>query len=228
MAITQTTQVPPPASPPPPATARRRRRFTVDEYHRMAEAGILREDERLELLGGDILEMSPAGDRHVEAVNRCGRAYAALWAAGRLTISTQNPVRLSDHDEPLPDVALVPPTVLGAPRLGEILLAVEVSDSSVADDRRDKVPLYARAGIPETWLLNVLKGELEVYREPGPDGYGRTYTLQPAQQVACEAFPDVVLRVADLLPPPGMERFIEREAVRERAADRTRGREPER
>jgi Uma2 family endonuclease len=212
---------------PPEATTRRRRRFTADEYHRMAEAGILREDERVELLDGDVVEMSPVGDRHVEAVTRCGEAYAGAWAAGRLRISTQNPVRLGDHDEPQPDLALVPRGIVGAPRLGEILLAVEVADTSVADDREDKVPLYARAGIPETWILNVRDGVLEVYREPGPEGYARTYTLRPDRQVACEAFPDVVLRVADLLPPPGMQRFAEREQPRERAPDRGRERDPE-
>ena len=231
MAITQTPQVPPPAAPPlPPAPPRRRRRFTVDEYHRMAEAGILREDERVELLDGDVVEMSPAGDRHIEAVNRCAEAFAALLVARRVRFSTQNPARLGDHDEPQPDFALVRPGAVGAPRRGELLLAVEVSDSSVADDRRDKVPLYARAGVPETWLLNVQKGELQVHREPAPAGYGRIFTLRPEQQVACEAFPDVVLQVADLLPPPGMERFIERELVPERAPDRgrERGRELER
>ena len=211
------------------AATRRRRRFTVDEYHRMAEAGILREDERVELLAGDVVEMSPVGDRHIEGVNRCQEAFAGLVVARRARVSTQNPARLGPHDEPQPDVALVPREVLGAPRLGEVLLAIEVADSSVDDDRATKVPLYARSGIPETWLLNVLDGELEVYREPGPDGYGRTFTLRPDRQVACEAFPDVVLQVADLLPPPGMERFIERESTRERAADRAReqGRELE-
>src|SRR5215211_6268108 len=126
---------------PPTASTRRRRRFTVDEYHRMAEAGILREDERVELLDGDVVEMSPVGDSHVEAVNRCGEAFAGLVVARRARLSTQNPARLGEHNEPLPDVALVPRAVLGAPRLGEILLAVEVADSSVDDDRRAKVPL---------------------------------------------------------------------------------------
>ena len=96
--------------------------------------------------------------------------------ARRARISTQNPARLGDHNEPQPDVALVPRAVLGAPRLGEILLAVEGADSSVEDDRAIKVPLYARAGVPETWLLNVRGGVLEVYREPGPAGYARTST----------------------------------------------------
>jgi Uma2 family endonuclease len=228
MATTQATQTPPTS---PAAPARRRRRFTVDEYHRMAEAGILREDERVELLDGDVVEMSPVGDPHIAAVNRCTRRFT-LALGERAWVSPQNPVRLDRHNEPEPDLALAPPDVEGAPRLGEILLAIEVSDTSVEDDRALKVPLYARAGIPETWLLNVRDGQLEVYREPGPAGYARTYTLQPDRQVACEAFPDVVLRVADLLPPPGLERWRDRDSERaqERAADRAReqGREPER
>jgi Uma2 family endonuclease len=228
MGTTHTTEATPTATPT--AASRRRRRFTADEYHRMAEVGILREDERLELLDGDILEMSPAGDRHVEAVSRCEEAFAPLLAARRVRFSTQNPARLGPRDEPQPDFALVRPGALGAPRRGELLLAVEVADTAAADDRTAKVPLYARAGIPETWLLDVAAGALEVYRGPRAAGYARTYTLRPEQQVAAAAFPDVVLRVADLLPPPGLERSLERARPQERAPDRgrERGREPER
>jgi Uma2 family endonuclease len=129
-------------------------------------------------------------------------------------------VRLDRHNEPQPGLALARPGVEAAPRPGEILLAIEVADTSVEDDRAVKVPLYARAGIPETWLLNVRDGALEVYREPGPAGYARTATYQPDQRVAAEAFPDVVLRVADLLPPPDLER--RRGRGPERAADRAR------
>jgi Uma2 family endonuclease len=222
MATTHTTEATPTATPA--ATTRRRRRFTADEYHRMGEAGILREDERVELLDGDVVEMSPVGDPHVAAVTRCGRAFAPAWVAGRLTLHTQDPVRLDRHNEPQPDLAIARPGVEAAPRPGEILLAIEVADTSLADDRARKVPLYARAGVPETWLLNVVDGELEVYREPGPDGYARTYTLRPERQVAPEAFPDLVLRVADLLPPPGIERFAERGRPQERAPDRSRER----
>jgi Uma2 family endonuclease len=227
MATTPTTEATPTAMPT--ATTRRRRRFTVDEYHRMAEAGILREDERVELLDGDVVEMSPTGDRHVEALNRCNRHFT-IGLGDRAVVSPQNPVRLDRHSEPQPDLAIARPGVVGAPRLGEILLAIEIADSSVDDDRKAKVPVYARAGVPETWLLNVVDGELEVYREPGPAGYARTSTLRPERQVACEAFPDLVLRVADLLPPPGMERFMERESVPERGAERApeQGRELER
>jgi Uma2 family endonuclease len=222
MATTPVTQAIPTAAPP--ELTRRRRRFTVEEYHRMAEAGVLGEDEPVELLDGDVVEMSPVGDPHVAAVTRCGRAFAPAWVAGRLTLHTQDPVRLDRHTEPQPDIALAPPGVEAAPRPGEILLAIEVADTSAADDRARKVPLYARAGVPEVWLLDVLARTLEVHREPGPAGYARTFTLRPERQVACEAFPDVVLRVADLLPPPGMERFAQREPARERAADRARER----
>jgi Uma2 family endonuclease len=97
---------------------------------------------------------------------------------------------------------------------------VEVADTSVADDRVDKVPLYARAGVPETWLLNVRDRALEVHREPGPAGYAQTHTYQPNQRVAAAAFPELVLRVADLLPPPDLERW------RERGSERPRGPDP--
>ncbi len=212
MAITQAT---------PTATTRARRRFTADEYLRMGAAGILGADERVELLDGDVVEMSPVGDPHVAGVNRCNR-HLTIALGDRAVVNIQNPVRLDRYNEPEPDIALAPPGVEGAPRLGEILLAVEVADSSVEDDRAVKVALYARAGIPETWLLNVRDRELEVHREPGPDGYARTSTYQPEQQVACEAFPDVVLRVADLLPPPGLERR------RDQALERSAGRAQER
>jgi Uma2 family endonuclease len=183
------------------ATAPALYRFTVDEYHRMGAAGVFAEDARVELIDGQIVEMSPVGDAHVEAVNRCNRRFT-IGLGDRAVVSPQNPVRLDRHNEPQPDLAVARPEVVGAPRLGEILLAVEVADTSLEYDRGTKVPLYARAGIPETWLLNVRDGVLEVYRAPGPAGYARTATYQPNQRIAPEAFPDLVLRVADLLPPP--------------------------
>src|SRR5262245_1223716 len=106
MATTHTTEATPTATPA--ATTRRRRRFTVDEYHRMAEAGSLHEDERVELLDGDVLEMSPVGDPHVEAVNRCTRRFI-LALGERAVVSPQNPVRLDPHNEPQPDVAVARP-----------------------------------------------------------------------------------------------------------------------
>ena len=205
MAITQAPQA---TAPPAPALTRRRRRFTVDEYHRMAEAGILREDERVELLDGDVVEMSPVGDPHIAAVNRCSRRFT-LALGERAWVQP-----------PEPGAARPPQRARAGPRpgaaggggrareLGEILLAIEVADTTAADDRARKVPLYARAGVPEVWLLDVVERTLEVYREPGPQGTPGRSPGRRSSQVACEAFPDVVLQVADLLPPPGMERFV--------------------
>jgi Uma2 family endonuclease len=188
------------------ATAPALYRFTVDEYHRMGAAGVLPEEARVELIDGQLVEMSPVGDPHVVAVTRCGRAFAPAWVAGRLTLHTQDPLRLDRHNEPQPDLALARPGVEAAPRPGEVLLAIEVADTSLEYDRAVKVPLYARAGIPETWVLNVRDRALEVYREPGPAGYARTATYQPNQRVAAVAFPDLVLRVVNLLPPAQEER----------------------
>ena len=178
-----------------------RRRFTVDEYLRMAEAGILTEDDRVELIDGEIVEMSPIGDRHVEAVNRCNRAFAPALAAGRLITSVQNPVRLDGYNDPQPDVALVRPGVRGAPRAEDVLLVIEVADSSLGFDRRTKLPLYARAGIAEAWLLDLEGDALEVHREPGPDGYALVRRCRRGLRVAPAALPDIAVAVEDLLPP---------------------------
>ena len=181
-----------------------RRRFTVEEYLRMAAAGILTEDDRVELIDGQIVTMSPIGDRHVEAVNRCTEAFAAVVVARRARLSTQNPLRLDGYNDPQPDVAVVRPGVLGAPRSGDVLLVIEVAESSLTYDRRTKLPLYARAGIGETWLLDLEGDALEVHREPGPDGYALVRRCRRGVRVAPVALPDVEVAVEDLLPPPDM------------------------
>ena len=181
-----------------------RRRFTVDEYLRMPGAGILTEDDLVELIDGVVVEMSPIGDRHVEAVNRCAEAFAALVVARRARLSTQNPVRLDGYNDPQPDVALVRPGVIGAPRSGDVLLVIEVAESSLTYDRRTKLPLYARAGIEEAWLLDLEGDALEVHREPGPDGYALVRRCRRGVRMARVVLPDVEVAVDDLLPPGGM------------------------
>jgi Uma2 family endonuclease len=176
------------------------RRFTVDEYLEMAKAGILTEDDRVELIDGQIIEMSPIGDPHVEAVNRCLRAFLLPAAAGRLLPSAQNPVRVDRYNDPQPDVVLVPPGLRGAPRVADALLVIEVADSSLSYDRRIKLPLYARAGIREAWLLDLQGEALEVHREPGPEGYALIRRCRRGERVAPVAFPDPDLAVDDLLP----------------------------
>jgi Uma2 family endonuclease len=201
-------------------------RFTVDEYYRMAEVGILRPEARVELLDGEVVDMSPINPPHASTVERV-RDLLAGRTAERAQVRSQNPVRLGDHSEPQPDLAVVRPRAdyyaAGHPEPEDVLLLVEVADSTLGEDRRRKLPLYARAGVAEVWLLDLQARRLEVYRAPGPAGYARAPTYQPQQRVAPEAFPDVILRVAELLPPTAPDRDRAPEPPG-RAADRARER----
>ena len=180
-------------------------RFTVDEYLKMGEAGILTEDDRVELIDGEIIQMSPISNRHVEAVNLCAQEFAPAAAARRVKISVQNPVRVDAHNVPQPDVVLVRPGTRGAPRPADVLLVIEVAITSLGFDRRTKLPLYARAGIPETWLLDVDGDGLEAHQEPGPDGYALIRRYRRGQRLAPQALPDVEVAVDGLLPPPDLQ-----------------------
>ena len=146
-----------------------RRRFTVDEYHRMAEAGILGEDDRVELIEGEIVYMSPIGGRHIACVNDLNGLLVPREGEGAI-VSIQNPVRLGDHVEPEPDV-----TVLRwregyrageMPTAADVLLLIEVADSSLNYDRQVKLRLYARALIPEVWIVNLQDRSIELYTGP--------------------------------------------------------------
>jgi len=167
------------------AVALDRRKFTADEFERMAEAGILGENERVELLDGEIVAMNPIGPNHAWRVNDLADAFAPL--RDRVIIAVQNPVRVHEHWVPQPDIALI---ARGAargrhPRPEDILLVVEVAASSLAVDRDVKTPQYGIAGIPETWILDVDAERLLVHREPSPIGYalvriyGRGDIVQP-------------------------------------------------
>jgi Uma2 family endonuclease len=178
------------------------RRFTVEEYHRMAQAGILSEDDRVELIEGEIVEMAAIGSRHAGCVNRLLRLIHPR-AAERAVVSVQNPVRLGRHSEPQPDLALLglrPDFYASAhPGPGDVLLLVEVSEASADADREVKVPLYARAGIPEVWLVD-LEGEvIEVYRQPSAEGYRDVRQARRGEALSVEAFPDLVLAAEAIL-----------------------------
>ncbi len=182
-----------------------RRLFTVDDYYAMVEAGILGEDDRVELIEGEIITMAPPGLPHSSGVDRLTMLFAPPLA-GRAIVRVQNPVRLSDRSEPQPDVALlrfrqdyyagrVPDA-----RLDDVLLVVEVAHSSLRYDRNVKLPLYARSGVPEVWIVDVEARALDVYREPSADGYHLHDRRSTGDTVRPVAFPDVVLPVGDLLP----------------------------
>jgi len=167
----------------------------------LAEAGILREDDRVELLEGEIFEMSPISSRHASCVTRLNHLLQDR-AKGRAIVNVQNPIRLSDYSEPQPDVALLVPRTdfyrdaLPTPR--DVLLVIEVCETSGEFDRRVKLPLYAKAGIPEVWIVDLSREQIEVHRDPKLEGYqqsqivGRGQTLT-AQLLALE------LTVAEIL-----------------------------
>ncbi|HET6569290.1 MAG TPA: Uma2 family endonuclease [Rhodothermales bacterium] len=184
------------------SAAYQRRLFTVSEYYAMAEFGILAPDERVELLEGQIIADFPIGSRHAACVNRL-HFYLACRINRRAQIHIRNPVRLSRYSEPEPDVALLKPRddfyAEAHPRPEDVLLIIEVADTSEEADRRLKVPLYARSGIPEVWLVALNKETVEVYRSPSPDGYAETSRLARGESLHVQALPDVVLTVDELL-----------------------------
>jgi len=165
----------------------------------MIRAGILTENDRVELIRGELLDKMPIGDAHVEVVNRLTRKFTKLLDES-VTVSIQNPLVLADS-EPEPDVALYTRKSPGKARPGDVYLVIEVADSSLDFDRTVKLPLYAEAGIRELWIVNLLDQRLEVYRQPQLDGtYALVSSLQPGEEVQPLAFPALRLSVSEILP----------------------------
>ncbi len=180
-----------------------RRLFTVEEYHQMAEAGILTEDDRIELIQGEIVAMSPIGVRHAACVNRLTEALSHYFS-GKAVISIQNPLQIDEYTELQPDVMLLQRRedyyVQALPTGEDVLLLIEVSDSTLAYDQRTKLPLYARAQIPEVWLVNLVDNLLEVYRAPQGDEYTEFRRAYRQDTAVPLAFPDTPIAINDLIP----------------------------
>lgn len=180
-------------------------RFTVEDFERMIEAGVFKEDDRVELIDGEVVTMAALGLRHSEAV-RNGNGLFARCAGRNAVVDVQNPLDLRPHARPEPDLALLrPPHARYRGRLPtaeDVLLVVEVADSSLTADRDVKMPLYARAGIPEAWLINLVNDVIWVFREPGADGYRVIQTARRGETIAPQTFPDWAIPVDDLLPAP--------------------------
>jgi len=157
------------------AVTLRRRRFMLDDYHRMGETGILGEDDRVELIEGEIIEMSPIGSRHDGTVARIHHLFSTRLG-DRAVVWSQSPLLLArDQSEPQPDVMLLAPRADfyagGLPEPPELRLLVEVADSSLLYDRRTTFPLYARSGVAEAWLVDLDSCRLELHRGAGSAGY---------------------------------------------------------
>jgi Uma2 family endonuclease len=180
-----------------------RKLFTTDDYHAMAESGILSPDDRVELIEGEIWQMSPIGPPHVSRVTRLDRVFQRRLEEGEAVIIVQASIHLDDHSEPQPDLALLRFRddfyASGLPAPPDILLVIEVSDTTAHYDRRVKMNLYARHGLPEAWLCNLPRAVIEVYRDPSPEGYGEVLTLRRGDRISPLAFPDLVIEVDAIL-----------------------------
>ena len=178
-----------------------RRLFTRQEYHRMGEVGILKPTDRVELIRGEIVEMSPIGRRHVAFVDNLNQLLV-LGLAGRAIVSVQNPVVLADDTEPQPDLSIrrrrAVPYKEREAYAEDVLLLIEVAESSLAYDRSTKLRLYAEAGVLEYWVVDCGAESVEVYRTPGSHGYRDVRRVSGGGTVTLQAFPAVVLSVSDV------------------------------
>lgn len=176
-------------------------RWSVSEFHQMAASGLLGESERVELIEGEMIDMAPIGSRHAFIVNRLSQAFSVGGANGQYLVSTQNPVCLGDRSEPQPDIALLKNGnyMEALPMASDVLLIVEVSDTTLDYDREVKLGLYARHGIPEVWLMDVNAGELAVYREPAEGQYRLIRKPTTAETVAPVLVSGVAISLAELL-----------------------------
>lgn len=178
--------------------------FTVDSYQRLGELGVLREDDRVELIAGQVVEMSPIGDRHASCVRWLNHRFARSLLDVAM-IDVQNPIVLSEHDAPQPDLVLLKPRADGYvkhPRAADVLLVIEVADTTLANDRDVKMPLYAEAGIPEAWLVDLSAARIEEYRKPAYGKYTGVRSVSRGETVTPLHFPNVTLSVDEILGTP--------------------------
>jgi len=158
-----------------------RRRFDVDTYYKMAEAGLLGDARRVELIDGEIIDMASIGSPHAEVTNRLARAFSRALRDETALVNVQSPLRLDTYNEPEPDLMILRPRTRGYrarhPNAADVLLLIEVSETSLAYDRAAKLPLYAKFGVPEVWIVDLVGGAVEVYREPKDGAYASRQLL---------------------------------------------------
>jgi Uma2 family endonuclease len=184
-----------------PIAEPRTRPISVDEYHRMADAGIFGPTERVELLNGRIIEMPPQNPPHAHSVGTTMMIFVRQFG-DRVLVRSQLPLELDLYSEPQPDLALLRRAdYSGAhPTAADVLLVVEVSDTTIRFDRGRKLAAYATAGIAEYWIVDVQRRVVEAYADPTDGRFGTTRTVPDGESIACRAFPDEPIAVADMLP----------------------------
>ena len=180
-----------------------RRRFTVDDFHRIGEAGILDGRERVELLDGQIIEMAPIGSRHAACVRRLNRLLGT-HIPSELVVDVQNPVHIDELTELVPDLTVLRPQAdfyaAGHPRPEDVLLVVEVADTTLPYDRNVKMRRYGSVGIPEAWLVDLPNRRIEVFCNPSPEfGYTESASLAEGASVESISVTGLSLEVCDVL-----------------------------
>jgi Uma2 family endonuclease len=179
-----------------------RHRFTVAEYERMGQIGIFSEDERVELVCGEVIEMPPIGEGHAGCVGLLTQLITLRLRRGAI-VWVQNLVRLDDHTQPQPDIAVLKyrDDFYRHRRPGpeDILLVIEVSDTTLEYDTKVKVPLYARAGIPETWVINLRGGRIKTYANPAHGAYQTITSHARGEELQSRSLAAVRLPVSEIL-----------------------------
>jgi len=180
------------------ATIASRFRFTVDDYHRMAEAGILARDQRVELLDGEVIEMTPIGAKHIYCVGRLDDLFHEALSKQYLVLA-QAPIQLDDVTEPEPDLVVLDRSRLISqeqlPTADDVVLLVEVAETSIQTDTQVKLPLYARAGVVEVWIADLTSRTLHVYRRPADGKYAEHQTITGDQSITPVNFPDLAVTI---------------------------------
>lgn len=174
--------------------------FTVEQYYQLADVGIIGPDDKVELLEGEIFEMSPINSRHSGTVTLIVQKLYSVFS-DKVTIASQNPIRLNNNSEPEPDIYIAKKGlyISAHPTPKDLFLIIEVSDSSLEKDQLVKADLYAKAGIPEYWIVDLQNNQLEIYREPKLNGYQFKRIISESNDVKCEAI-EFTLRFEDFFP----------------------------
>jgi len=184
------------------ATSLLKRLFTVEEYYQMYEAGLFANGERVELIRGEIIKMSPIGRRHAACVIRSSDVLTRKLG-NRILLSVQNPLILDNTSMPEPDIVLLKRKAdfyeSGLPQSADVILLIEVADSTIDSDRTLKIPVYAEDGIAEVWLIDINNACIEVYRQPTSEGYQEFCKYYRGQNLSILAFPDVSIAVDEIL-----------------------------
>jgi len=179
-----------------------RHKLSVSDYYRMGDAGILHEDDRIELIEGELIDMAPIGSNHAGIVAQLAKALTLL-AGDSAIVWPQNPLQLNTYSEPQPDLMVLKARedyYRGSlPKPADVIVLIEVADSSIDYDRKTKLPLYARNGVREVWIIDLNARQLERYSQPGETGYGHCETLDKTAPISPAGLPDVVIDLRRIL-----------------------------